>query len=42
MVRGVFPNSPTQSARNCPADSPRTEFTFKGTGNRVDGYLYLD
>ncbi|OLF12527.1 hypothetical protein [Actinophytocola xanthii] len=41
-VRGEFPNNPTQVAHNCPADSPRTEFTFKGTGRIVNGYLFLD
>jgi hypothetical protein len=40
-VMGVFPNSPTQYASDCNVGGGRTNFTFKGTGTTVNGYLYL-
>lgn len=32
-------NTATEIAKNCPADSPRTEFKWTHSGNIVDGYL---
>jgi hypothetical protein len=42
-VRGErFPGDPnTQLAKNCPADGPRTNFTFKFAGQNANGLAYV-
>jgi hypothetical protein len=39
-VKGVFSDH-TSYARNCPATSPPTYFSWSGPGDTVYGYLYL-
>jgi hypothetical protein len=43
-VRGErFAGDPnTQLAKDCPADGPRTDFTFKFPGRNANGYAYVD
>lgn len=40
-VRGEFQDGAVELAKNCPADSPRTNFEWKHSGNRAYGFLYV-